>query len=596
MESGYDMPPRRQTKSRSTRWLIFLLCISLIALMSILTWLTYNAIKERPSTEWAEPGFAGLDKPVFIGGRMLELEAEGADTSLSMPLELLQKEIDSSIWFEEASESVVLTTADQVIRMKTDQLTAELNGEPLTLHFPVQRVEEQIYVPVAPLLEIYDLQIVETTSGAVLLRRGGDQIQWVEVLEPVEPQEEGEEVHTVAVRQQADIHSPILHELAVGEQAALLAETAEGWYHVQWSEGFTGYVEKQDMRLASLEIVQERERSTAYIPWKPLGGKINLTWEAVYGRNPDTNTIPDMPGLNVVSPTWFSLKKASNGSIYVDNIADAGYVRWAHERGYQVWGLFSNDFDPDLTTEALADYDTRKSIIHELLGFAELYNLQGINIDFENVYLKDQANLTQFVRELTPYMHEQDLVVSIDVTIRGGSEMWSLFADRRALGEVVDYMMVMTYDQHWRTSPEAGSVAELPWVEKGITDIIELDDVPAHKLVLGVPYYTYQWFEELDAEGQVTKVTSKTLFMDDVQDIIVEKGLTPVFQEEVGQHYVEYEENGQRVKIWIEDAASMQRRAELVKKLDLAGIASWRRGFETPDIWETIKDTLEQRP
>lgn len=596
MESGYDMPPRRQTKSRSTRWLIFLLCISLIALMSILTWLTYNAIKERPSTEWAEPGFAGLDKPVFIGGRMLELEAEGADTSLSMPLELLQKEIDSSIWFEEASESVVLTTADQVIRMKTDQLTAELNGEPLTLHFPVQRVEEQIYVPVAPLLEIYDLQIVETTSGAVLLRRGGDQIQWVEVLEPVEPQEEGEEVHTVAVRQQADIHSPILHELAVGEQAALLAETAEGWYHVQWSEGFTGYVEKQDMRLASIEIVQERERSTAYIPWKPLGGKINLTWEAVYGRNPDTNTIPDMPGLNVVSPTWFSLKKASNGSIYVDNIADAGYVRWAHERGYQVWGLFSNDFDPDLTTEALADYDTRKSIIHELLGFAELYNLQGINIDFENVYLKDQANLTQFVRELTPYMHEQDLVVSIDVTIRGGSEMWSLFADRRALGEVVDYMMVMTYDQHWRTSPEAGSVAELPWVEKGITDIIELDDVPAHKLVLGVPYYTYQWFEDLDAEGQVTKVTSKTLFMDDVQDIIVEKGLTPVFQEEVGQHYVEYEENGQRVKIWIEDAASMQRRAELVKKLDLAGIASWRRGFETPDIWETIKDTLEQRP
>lgn len=596
MEPGSDIPPRRQTKSRSTRWLIFLLCVSLVALLSLLTWLTFSLIKERPSTERAVPSFAGLNKPVFIGGQLLELEAEGSGATLSLPLEFLQEKIDSSIWYEEASESVVLTTVDQVIRMKTDQLTAELNGAPLTLHFPIQRIEEQIYVPVAPLLKIYDLQIEETASGAIIVRRGGDQIQWLEVPEPIEPQEDGEDAHTVAVRQQADIQSPILHELAIGERVALLRETAEGWYHIQWDEGYTGYAEKKDMRFAEVEIVEEKERASAYIPWKPLGGKINLTWEAVYNRNPNPNTIPDMQGLNVVSPTWFSLKKAPDGSVFVNNMADAGYVQWAHDRGYQVWGLFSNDFDPNLTTEALADYDTRKAIIHELLGFAELYHLQGINIDFENVYLKDQANLTQFVRELTPYMHEQDLVVSIDVTIRGGSEMWSLFADRRALGQVVDYMMVMTYDQHWRTSPKAGSVAELPWVEKGIKDIIEQDGVPAHKLVLGAPFYTYQWFEDLDANGKVTKVTSKTLFMDDVQEIIKKKGLTPVFQEDVGQHYVEYQENGQRIKIWIEDATSMQRRAELVKKLDLAGIASWRRGFETLDIWNVIKDTFEQRP
>lgn len=174
--------------------------------------------------------------------------------------------------------------------------------------------------------------------------------------------------------------------------------------------------------------------------------------------------------------------------------------------------------------------------------------------------------------------------------------MWSLFADRAALGKVVDYMMVMTYDQHWRTSPVAGSVAELPWVEKGIRDIIEIDGVPSQKILVGVPFYTYQWFEELDPDGNVENVSSKTLFMSTVEDIIEEKQLTPIYQPETGQHYVEYEEDGQRVKIWLEDATSMKARAELVQKLDLAGIASWRRGFETPDIWQVIQDTLKQQP
>jgi len=208
--------------------------------------------------------------------------------------------------------------------------------------------------------------------------------------------------------------------------------------------------------------------------------------------------------------------------------------------------------------------------------------------------LKDKELLTQFVRELTPYLHEQDAVVSIDVTIRGGSEMWSLFYDRRALGQVVDYMMVMTYDEHWAASPVAGSVASLPWVEKGIRDIIREDLVQSSKIVLGIPYYTRVWSEEI-IDGQ-TKVSSQAVFMSRVQNIIEEKGLTPVFLPDIGQHYVEYREDGVLNKIWIEDEVSIKSRIELVKKLDLAGVASWRRGYETPQIWDVVKETLEQMP
>jgi spore germination protein YaaH len=234
-------------------------------------------------------------------------------------------------------------------------------------------------------------------------------------------------------------------------------------------------------------------------------------------------------------------------------------------------------------------------MIKQLLAFAKLYRLQGINIDFENVYLKDKANLTQFVREMVPLMHEQGLVVSIDVTVKSTSENWSMFYDRRSLAETVDYMMVMTYDEHWASSPKAGSVASLPWVERSIVQIMKEDGVPASKLVLGVPYYTRIWTEQTK-DGQTT-VTSKAVSMETVNGIIKEKGLKPVFSSETGQNYVEYDDGPGKVsKIWIEDETSMKARIELVKKYDLAGVASWRRGFETSNIWNVISETLEKRP
>ncbi|WJH37142.1 glycosyl hydrolase family 18 protein [Paenibacillus sp. CC-CFT747] len=305
----------------------------------------------------------------------------------------------------------------------------------------------------------------------------------------------------------------------------------------------------------------------------------------------DTTKIGPMPGLNVISPQWFHLL---DGEGNLQNLADPAYLKWAHDRGYQVWALFSNGFEPKRTAEALSTYDRRMKMIKQLLAYAEMYSLQGINIDFENIYLKEKENLVQFVREMVPLLHEQNLVVSIDVAVKDGSEMYSRFMDRRAVGEVVDYMMVMTYDEHWATSPKAGSVASLPWVEKGIVQIIKEDAVPPSKLLLGMPFYTRVWTEQ-PKDGK-TAVTSKAVSMEAVQKIIEEKKLTPAWDEEAGQNYVQYTEDDKTVKIWIEDAVSVKSRVDLAKKLDLAGVASWSRAFETPDIWTVIQETLEKRP
>lgn len=575
--------PRSSRKRRL--WPTMLALLLVVLLMAASAWLFYtNWEANQPSLERVEPDFGGNPKPVFVDGQMLEHPAAGSGEDVMLSYETIKSLFDPYLYYEPESESVILTTADKVVRMQTDQLTAWINEEPVHLTFPVTFVDDRLYLPLAVIAPYYPFTWQESSeTGALFLFREGEVLQWAEIV-PADL-----ETDVAALRQAPDIKAPIVADLARDERVLVL-EDGGTWLRVQTLDGWIGHVAKGEAFLAKPEVIRIGRQAQQQIPWKPLGGKINLTWEQVASRNPDTSAIGEMPGLNVVSPTWFYL---ADDEGTVGNKASHAYVNWAHEHGYQVWGLFSNDFDPDRTRAVLSDYDKRVKVIRQLLLYAETYNLQGINIDFENVYLEDKEKMTQFVRELTPYLHEQGLVVSIDVTIRGGSPMWSLFLDRKALGETVDYMAVMTYDQHWASSPVAGSVAELGWTEKGIADIIREDDVPPSKLLLGVPFYTYIWTEE-EVDGK-TRVRSRAVGISFQNNLIAEKGLEPVYDEAAGQDYVEYVEDGVRHRIWLENEKSMRARMEIVNKYGLAGVASWRRGLETPEIWDVMKETLEKR-
>ncbi|TXK79642.1 glycosyl hydrolase [Paenibacillus sp. N3.4] len=532
-----------------------------------------------PNRTQVDTDFHALSKPVFYQGNYYKTSAIGEKEGLKLPLDLIQEWIDPSIIYEKSSDSVIITTKDKVLRFKTAELTALMNEKPITLSFPVEKKDDIIYVPIEPLRQLYPFEIRESAkSGAVILLKQGDHLKWGKQIGAVQDE----------LRTDSSIKAPFVSTIAPNEQVMILGEEND-WYRVQQESGPIGFVRKAQIAVDHEETIPVQEQTSAYVPWKPLNGKLNMTWEHVITKNPDTTKIGDMPGLHVVSPTWFSI---ADGEGRIKNLADASYVKWAQTRNYQVWALFSNGFEADRTTQALSTYDRRMKMIKQLLGFAQTYKLQGINIDFENVYLKDKDNLVQFVRELTPFMHEQGLAVSIDVTPKSTNEMWSMFYDRPALAEVVDYMIVMAYDEYWASSPKSGSVSSLPWVERSVTQLLGSEKVPPSKLVLGVPFYTRQWTEE--TKNGKTTTTSKTLTMEAAQTIIKDKKLTPTFLSETGQNYVEYKEGEKLIRIWLEDETSVKARIDLVKKYDLAGVASWRRGFEQPTMWKVIQDALAQ--
>lgn len=315
--------------------------------------------------------------------------------------------------------------------------------------------------------------------------------------------------------------------------------------------------------------------------------KINLTWHNLYNSSPNMSGVAKIEGLDVISPTWFTLSSA-NGDYA--NIASLDYTSWAHKNGYKVWALAGNNFDRDLTSKVLNNEAARKNAVDNLIKFIKDYNLDGINIDFEYMYTSDKDLFTKFVGELYQKTKPLGVKLSVDVTVIAYNSDWSSCYDRKALSQVSDYIALMAYDQYWTGSPVSGSVSQLKWVEDNLKKV--LLEVPNNKLLLGIPFYTRVWKEAYADNGKLV-VTSSSVSMQTAERLAAENNAARTWDAVSGQFFVTYKKDGAVYKIWMEDEASVKLRVEMANMYDLAGVASWRMGFEKPQIWEVINDNLK---
>lgn len=308
---------------------------------------------------------------------------------------------------------------------------------------------------------------------------------------------------------------------------------------------------------------------------------LKILWDQVTANDNDTvsKRIP-VEGLDVLCPTWFQITDTSG------NVADIGsieYVNWAKAQGYDVWGLVTNSFNSSLTTSVLSNPTSRANVINQLISYAKKYNLDGINIDFEGVSSSDGDIYLTFIKEATQAFKANNLVTSVDTFVPAP---WTTQYKLAEVAQVVDYVIIMAYDEHYRTSPTSGSTASYTWVKKYMDEAIS--KVDKNKLIMGVPFYTRLWSEQTQADGSIVVVDSVAKTMDEVKQIISSRNLTPVWIDSAKQYYVEYRENNLTYKLWIEDATSIEERMKLSRTYDLKGVAMWKRGYESSDIWSII--------
>ncbi|WP_445492649.1 glycosyl hydrolase family 18 protein [Niallia sp. 03133] len=553
-------------KKKKKKWILFGFFIGILMILSSILLLLYNFASNEKTNY-----FKG-ENPILLNGKQIG-NALVVNKTVYLPLSAWKQNIDASITYDTNSNSVIVTTKDKVVQFPSKSVSYFVNDKAVELQFhPIKDENGEIYVAVEPLVDFYGVQYsVLKDYHAVLLEKDGEEKKWGSVTEKKVDKD------YMRLRTEASMFSPYTEELTSKESVTIEKEEGD-YYFVRKKNGAAGFVKKDMIDSGKTETVKV-DVNMEKPKLSPVKGPIQLTWEAVYTKNPDTSTIKKMEGVNVVSPTWFKL---SGNKGNVSNLGSTEYVKWAHKQNYQVWGLFSNDFDPEKTHEVFKDYKTRQKVIRQLLVYSEMYHLDGINIDIENVNKKDGKYVTQFIREATPYLHKAGLTVSMDVTFIAGGN-YSEFYEREHLSDIVDYMVVMAYDEHWASSPTAGSVASFPWVESNLKNL--LDEVSSNKLILAVPLYTRLWEEKENGN-----ISSKALSMEKVEEWLKRNKVMPTYDEASGQNYGEYFDRKSKstYKIWLEDEMSLSKRANLVDKYGLAGVASWSRYFANDTAWPSL--------
>lgn len=383
------------------------------------------------------------------------------------------------------------------------------------------------------------------------------------------------------VRYRGGIKSPVLREVKKGD-SLFLGEDLEDWREVWTEDGIRGYIESEKL---GGSVPVEKLADEKY-NFKPIlrDYRINMGWHQVTNMEANAQLgqiLQDADGMNVISPTWFSVLD-NQGKI--SSYAQKEYVDEAHAAGLEVWGLLDNFSEEINTLELLVSSSARENLISQLLLEAESCGMDGINVDFESLKEEEAIHYLQFLRELTLRAHERGLVVSVDNPV---PQPYTKHYNRSEQGKVVDYVIIMGYDEHYSGGSEAGSVASLPFVENGIKDT--LDEVPAEKVINAIPFYARLWVEDFGTGA----LSTQALGMDAVQNYIQEHDMEVLWDDSIGQNVAEYETDTARYTIWIEDEQSIRKKLELLETYQLAGVAEWKLTLENPQIWSVIKEYLQ---
>ncbi len=364
-------------------------------------------------------------------------------------------------------------------------------------------------------------------------------------------------------------------KLGAGPWNLVVSDQAEFYWVDQTTLG-EALPKSDHCALGSIAKDQVREPSQ-----KPLV----LAWDL---NGNQTEQIID-PSVDAVIPKWLALK-GEDGTI--NNLYRPTYHQNIINQGAELWVLVNNSFDPDMTGVMLQTEPARREFINQLLDYAKTNRITGINLDFENMYLKDSDLFVQLVAELGAALFQEEIVFSVAVTTPGGSENWSLVYDRVRIAENCDYVTLMAYDQYWASSPVAGPVAGHAWVKKHLEALTET--IPPKQMILGIPLYTRVWYEKPSTEKvNLMKVKSRSLFMSGVKKIIAENQPIKVWDEPNQLFYYAYFDQNQLVKFWFEDELAAIQKMKLSNEFGLGGVALWSLGFETPEIWPMIMNFKE---
>lgn len=512
------------------------------------------------------------DQAALIVNRVLaEEKLKTADGRYYVEDAVVGKYINGRFYWDDKQKVMLYTLPTEVFQIVPDTKEYQTSaGVKQTDYVILKSIGDSYYLDLEFIKQYSDMEytVYENPNRVVI------QTEWPE-FQQVTVKKDSE------IRQKGGIKSIIVDKVEK-EETLYLQEEMENWSKVSTKDGYTGYIKKEDISEPETVTVEYASTMPEFTSVR-RDHKINLGWHQVTsaeGNASLASVLANTQGLNTISPTWFSVVDNSGT---ISSLASADYVNQAHSMGLEVWGLIDNFSTTADTLTFLSDTQARNNIINQLMAQTDAVGLDGINLDFESITEEQGPHYVQFIRELSVACRNKGLVLSVDNPV---PMPYTKHYDRKEQGIMADYVIIMGYDEHHSGDTEAGSVASLEFVKKGIEETLK--EVPAEKVINAIPFYTRVWIEPFGGGN----LTSEVLGMDGTSRYIADKGMDVYWDEQAGQNIATYEGEDALYTIWVEDEQSIAEKMKLIQENGLAGVAEWKLGFERASVWPVIAQYL----
>ncbi|MBT3478256.1 MAG: T9SS type A sorting domain-containing protein [Candidatus Marinimicrobia bacterium] len=265
-------------------------------------------------------------------------------------------------------------------------------------------------------------------------------------------------------------------------------------------------------------------------------------------------------------------------------------INKAHSNGVEVVLTVSLFNKTDLET-LLSSSTNRNNLIKNLIYEVQRGGADGVNLDFEVFPASQKANLVTFVKSLRSSL--RDSISHAKVTLATPAVDWSSAWDFNALATESDGLFIMGYDYHWKGSSTTGPVSPLKGGSYNITNTVNTylsaTGNNAAKIILGVPYYGYQWPSNSGDKGAGTTGSGTAVIYSTAESKVLSYG--KLWDSASETPWYKYQNNGW-FQAWYDDSLSLSKKYDFALSKNLGGIGMWALGYDNDysQLWDLLKE------